>query len=245
MVSGLQQSLLAELASTRKNNEYHDLIISCKGTEWRVHRVIVCTQSEYFKKACQAGFQEGKTGCIDLKEEDPTMIDRLVNYLYSCDYDDYATLPLTNSQRQFPAEYPIQTRQLACVVNMYVIGDRYEIAGLRNLSKAKFSTALPIRWNKENFLDIVRTIYDDTVPSDRGLRDCLTPIFKERGLELRSRAAFKDLLRIPDFAADFVEAWMSSDQRGIPTEFRQCAADLRMRPFDQDCMSGDLKEEMV
>ncbi|KAL8768425.1 MAG: hypothetical protein Q9209_005331 [Squamulea sp. 1 TL-2023] len=238
LVSELQKTLLVQLSNAQKTDKYHDLIISCKGTEWRVHRVIVCTQSEYFEKACQTGLKEGKTGRIDLKEEDPAMIDRLVNYLYKCNYDDYATLPLTNSQRQFPAEYPIQTRQLACIVDMYVRGDRYQIAGLKDLSKAKFSAALPNRWNKENLLDVIWTIYDNTVSSDRGLRDCLTPILREHAPELRSHAAFKNMLKNQEFATDFIEAWTSSDRQGPQAAFRQCPSCNKLFSWDAKLKCG-------
>ncbi|KAL8851080.1 MAG: hypothetical protein Q9221_003976 [Calogaya cf. arnoldii] len=173
--------------------------------------------------------QEGNTGRIDLKEDDPEMIDKLVNYLYNCDYDDHATVPttqLTDGQQQAldsQHQHTPQTRRLGCNVDMYVIGDRCQLAGLKDLAKHKFSAALPACWNKENIIEVIRTIYDNTLPSDHGLRSCLVPLFQKHGQTLRWMDAFKELLKTyGEFAADFIEAWMSSDQHGPPKAFLQC-----------------------
>jgi hypothetical protein len=38
------------------NDKYSDLCISCGGREFKVHRAIVCTQSDFFANACDGPF---------------------------------------------------------------------------------------------------------------------------------------------------------------------------------------------
>lgn len=38
------------------SSEYSDLTITCRGREWRVHKSVVCTQCDPFRKACNGDF---------------------------------------------------------------------------------------------------------------------------------------------------------------------------------------------
>ncbi|KAI4115945.1 MAG: hypothetical protein LQ345_003554 [Seirophora villosa] len=97
---------------------------------------------------------------------------------------------------------------LALNVGMYIIGDRFRLSQLKDLAKEKFSAALIERWNKENLADVIRTIYDNTMPSDRPLRDCLVPTLQTNKKALREDEDFMDVVRTHgDFAIDLVDAW--------------------------------------
>lgn len=39
------------------SGEYSDLVISCRGKEYHVHKAIVCTQSGFLAAACHPGFK--------------------------------------------------------------------------------------------------------------------------------------------------------------------------------------------
>ncbi|KAL8768424.1 MAG: hypothetical protein Q9209_005330 [Squamulea sp. 1 TL-2023] len=65
-----------------------DLTISCGELQWKVHRIVVYSHSDWFRKACQPGFKEGKTALINLEEENTALIEKLVDYFYGFDYDD-------------------------------------------------------------------------------------------------------------------------------------------------------------
>ncbi|KAI4202519.1 MAG: hypothetical protein LQ350_002462 [Teloschistes chrysophthalmus] len=147
---------------------------------------------------------QGETQVVELKEEDPIMLDKLIHYLYKFDYvDDDGRQSQTQSNAQ-----KSDTQTLAVNAGMYIMGDRYNLLELKDLAKAKFTTALQSSWDKENLPEVIRTIYDNTLPSDRGLRDCLVPIFKAHKATLRARPAFMQLVRTHgDFAVDLVDAW--------------------------------------
>ncbi|KAL8870252.1 MAG: hypothetical protein Q9174_003662 [Haloplaca sp. 1 TL-2023] len=178
-----QKAFLQQLVLAKQSEDYHDLIISCEGRQWKVHRVV-----------------EGETQSIDLKEEDPDLIEALVDYLYSFDYED-------RRQAQ-PSLQSSASKTLSINANMYIVGDRYNLRELKDLARQKFQTALSKSWDKENLPDVIRTIYDNTLSSDRGLRDCLIPILQSQKTVLRAREAFMQLVSCHgEFAIDLIDAW--------------------------------------
>lgn len=48
-----------DLSSAYQSGEWTDLEITCKGHRWRVHRVVVCTQSDFFAAALRHDFKVG------------------------------------------------------------------------------------------------------------------------------------------------------------------------------------------
>lgn len=167
--------------------------------------------------------QEGKTNRLDLQEESPAVVAKLVNYLYTCDYDDSVLdFPEHDSEdnnangseeasnedsRERSDSQAFMPGKLALHARMYVVGDQYCIDQLKLLAKIKFSAALVNCWDKEDFPEIIRFIYDNTVSKDRGLRESLVPILLQHQEELRADDAFMDVVETHgEFAKDFVNA---------------------------------------
>ncbi|KAL5114352.1 hypothetical protein ACEQ8H_007742 [Pleosporales sp. CAS-2024a] len=81
---------LYRMASARsyKNGDFSDLTITCGALKFNVHAVVVCSACKFFQKSVKfAVGKEAQEKCIDLPEDDPEMIRRLVTYLYLGDYD--------------------------------------------------------------------------------------------------------------------------------------------------------------
>lgn len=96
---------------------------------------------------------------------------------------------------------------LALNAGMYIIGDRFDLSQLKDLAKAKFSAALIERWDKESLPKVIRTIYENTSTSDRGLRDCLVPTLLQHTKALREDEDFMEIVKTHgDFAVDLVDA---------------------------------------
>lgn len=70
------------------SDSWSDFTITCGEIEWDCHRAIICTRSNYFQKACQNHFKEGKSQYIELKDEEPDMILKMLLFLYSSDYPE-------------------------------------------------------------------------------------------------------------------------------------------------------------
>ena len=48
--------LLGGLAQLRSEEKYCDFVIECENAKFSVHRIILCSRSEYFDKACSGQF---------------------------------------------------------------------------------------------------------------------------------------------------------------------------------------------
>ncbi|QGA16299.1 hypothetical protein EYB26_003966 [Talaromyces marneffei] len=79
---------LAELLATlMMDPKYSDLTLECDGETFAVHKAIVLTQSVVLEKACQAHWKEGKDNVIQITEFDVRTVRRMVEFLYTGDYD--------------------------------------------------------------------------------------------------------------------------------------------------------------
>ncbi|KAF2846717.1 hypothetical protein T440DRAFT_501587 [Plenodomus tracheiphilus IPT5] len=76
-----------------KVGDFTDLLISCGNLRFDVHQVLVCSTCDFFKKSVSFGKErEGRR--IDLPEDDPDMICRLIDYCYLGNYDPCDDLAL-------------------------------------------------------------------------------------------------------------------------------------------------------
>jgi hypothetical protein len=66
---------------------YSDLEVRCGAYSGKVHKAIMCTQSEWFANAVkEERFLEGETGVIQLHEDNPEAVRAMVQFLYTSDY---------------------------------------------------------------------------------------------------------------------------------------------------------------
>ncbi|KAI0839443.1 hypothetical protein F5Y06DRAFT_303167 [Hypoxylon sp. FL0890] len=63
------------------NDEYTDVEVTCGGRQWRLHRMVLCQRSSWFKAAFNGSFMEA-SGKIDIREWSPDLIEGLVTYIY-------------------------------------------------------------------------------------------------------------------------------------------------------------------
>jgi len=186
-----------------KSGEFADFVIKCEGREWKVHRVIISSRSGYFRKACQEAFREGMDKCINLEEEDPYMVEKMLLSLYTLDDQESQQIHPKEHQKT-PASKSMDTskvvhrvpridpcQELLTNAEMYAMGDKYDIPRLRQLSMARFSHLLEIvakDWNRcdlEVLPQVIECVFQTTVCSDRGLRDPLVPVLKTHWLHIQ------------------------------------------------------------
>ncbi|KAI4111027.1 MAG: hypothetical protein LQ345_006887 [Seirophora villosa] len=78
----------SQMASLLDSGKYSDLTITCLGHAFHVHRVFLCSASKFFAAACDGGFKEAEDSQIDLSDDDPKALGRLLRYVYTTDYND-------------------------------------------------------------------------------------------------------------------------------------------------------------
>ncbi|KAI0584083.1 Kelch repeat and BTB domain-containing protein 1 [Pyrenophora tritici-repentis] len=219
-----------------KNGDFTDLVISCGGSEFAVHSVVVGSACEFFAKSLKFPGKEAEKRRIDLQEDDPEMIRRLVAYLYVGDYDPshkvgikaFGNIKQHKSDTEAALTYHPRNLQLkdaehlkcACLApnltkieqlvfsigtpelaltssigetickgiqvkepltihaTMYALADKYQVAGLGGVAKAKFEETLHHHSNSVDFINAVQIAYSSTPDSNRGLRDTVVRAFR-------------------------------------------------------------------
>ncbi|KAL5332136.1 BTB/POZ protein [Aspergillus crustosus] len=85
MAGKKKEHLLDLIASLHLNSEYSDLKIICKGRTFPAHKLVVCSRSEYFKRACFGEFKETRDP-IRLDNTDPVLLEKVLEFLYTGNY---------------------------------------------------------------------------------------------------------------------------------------------------------------
>lgn len=138
-------------------------------------------------------------------EDDPDIVDRMIDYLYRLDYDDQP-----NSASKKPSDGRLVTNSL-----VYALADKYEIWSLKEVAKTKIAKLINEEWNDDSFLAAVETAWTTTPQSDRGLRELFIPVLREHKTELITKEMYIEAVRsIGDLAVDMMQA-LSSLTEGL------------------------------
>ncbi|KAI9878895.1 MAG: hypothetical protein M1830_010199 [Pleopsidium flavum] len=158
--------------------------------------------------------KEAETRTIELKEDDPYMVWRMILYLYCLDYNDLkVVLPSGVSSEDFA------NNAILINVHMYTMGDKYGIGGLKKVAEAKFEDAVKQMENPLQFLPAVVKIYKSTPAADRGLRDVTVRLATLSVKSLMASTTFKEIVvKVPEFACDVIN-WTSKNATKPATTF--------------------------
>ncbi|KAI6289622.1 hypothetical protein MCOR27_000118 [Pyricularia oryzae] len=133
---------------------------------------------------------EGFEGVITLHDNEPLVIDMMIQYLYLLDYK-----PAYDPSFQFAeSKQNASAPDLLLHTKMYAIADNYAIAGLKALAVVKFKSSAGEAWNIKDFLDAAIEAYSSTVETDRDMRNAVVQMFARRK-ELLELDEVKNLVR--------------------------------------------------
>ena len=141
---------------------------------------------------------------MTLAENDPDIVERMIDYLYLSDYNDVAA----STEGFDPNDCRLWINAL-----VYVIAGQYAIPHLQTVARKKTEAALAGNWKEdgtdESFVKALDLVWTTTPQSDRGLRDCYLAFVNSHTAELRNSKSFFELLRSnADFMVNVVEsAW--------------------------------------
>ncbi|KAK0367797.1 BTB/POZ domain-containing protein [Colletotrichum limetticola] len=175
-----QKDLLGSLESLYKTGIYSDLTIRSAAKTYSVHRAIVCPRSDFLAGACRSPFQESSDGLIALSDDDPCVIDMMMQYFYLLDYRQslYTDGLLQSSELEQK-----QAASVSCLLlhaKVYSAAEKYAVDGLKDLAVAKFKAAAAQFWDPSDFLYAASEAYTSTIDTDRGLRDAVLEAFAAR-----------------------------------------------------------------
>lgn len=79
--------LVDSLRRVLAKGQHSDLMATCGSDTYKVHRVIVCERSAFIAGALRFRGVESADHTIDLSDEEPAIVELLVQYLYEGDYE--------------------------------------------------------------------------------------------------------------------------------------------------------------
>ena len=93
---------------------------------------------------------------------------------------------------------------------MYTIGDKYDIPGLRSLARQKFESDIVVDWQQATFIPIIDLVYGPDGPGDGGLRRTVCEVALQNLRSLSTLPAFDLILqKTPDFAYEFAQVMIA------------------------------------
>ncbi|RMY49792.1 hypothetical protein D0865_07286 [Hortaea werneckii] len=153
------QSLLSEVAELWRTGEGSDITIKCEGREFKVHRLIA---------ACQNGMLESQTGVIEHKTFDADTVERLLEYVYTRDYQ--LPEPTAVSVRAIGTSEPnggtdevtITDANAKCILHtrMYAIGDYYQLPTLKDRALFRVQSAVQVEFEADGFAYVVKEVHE-------------------------------------------------------------------------------------
>ncbi|KAI0138192.1 BTB/POZ protein [Hypoxylon sp. NC0597] len=80
-------SLTEENKKLWEDDFMKDAIIECGNRVWKVHKLILATRSEWFKKALCGQFTESQCAKVVIHEQDPKHVNWILTWIYSREFD--------------------------------------------------------------------------------------------------------------------------------------------------------------
>ncbi|TKA82108.1 hypothetical protein B0A55_01824 [Friedmanniomyces simplex] len=205
-------SLPKGAADLFRTSKYSDITIVCGGQNWDLHKSIICTQSDFFAKACNWLSRQAKPARIDLcDDDDSAAVAAMLYFFYHGDYrvsDDHSDdfLPMVLH------------------VKLYVMADKYFNERLRRAAFAKLAVDMYLGWKTNAFADAVAEIYAPHSGKHDELRELAvmrtrghaSSLFRER----KRYAGFRAMAwSTPEFAADVARALATGGGiKGVPVK---------------------------
>ncbi|OCL05311.1 hypothetical protein AOQ84DRAFT_257261, partial [Glonium stellatum] len=127
------------------SQEYADLTITCQGRAFHTHKLVLCSQSDFFAKA------EGELYSIDMKDGDLDAVASLLDFFYLRDY------------KISPPDGPLLFH-----IKVYALAEKILWDPLKILAENKFEASLASKWDSITFPLAIRFVYDVAPPGQRG-----------------------------------------------------------------------------
>ncbi|KAK6442394.1 hypothetical protein LTR95_001376 [Oleoguttula sp. CCFEE 5521] len=131
------------------NERYADFTMQCETRKWKVHKAIICPQSE-----------EGATQCFTFMETTPDVVNAMPTYFYTHDYYDTKVEVLLNAR-------------------VYGLAEQHLCEPLKDLACKKLASHLDAEWGNAQLVLAVETVYNTEPKGESRLRDCVLAVVRQ------------------------------------------------------------------
>ena len=203
------------------SGKYSDLTLKCGSRSWKVHKSVLCLQSDFFAKACDGTFkvrndgltrsglpltelQEAHTNTIDLSGDNEYTIAAMIHFMYHGNYDAAQILPSAENEAG-----------VAMLLHVRIVGlaQKYFVEPLQ-----KYAQELAIdtmkNWDGASsiFAEAVNAIYTGTenVSSGTTLRESAVSVAMDNALLIfgpSTEHRFRTREILLDETPGFMEDW--------------------------------------
>ncbi|KAJ5489171.1 BTB/POZ protein [Penicillium diatomitis] len=179
---------------------FSDMEILCQGITFKVHQAIVCTQSSYFYSAMCDGFKESIEKAINIEDDTPETMERVLSFLYLREYSEdgriiqyqqpISALPICDhesgsSLSENKPEISEPANQAAFNnIEVFIAADKYAILPLKTLATLKFSRWANTNCSSPMFHEVVQKVMTSVPPHESTLREVIADIISRHVFDL-------------------------------------------------------------
>lgn len=161
---------------------------------------------------------------LNLVDDKPDIVEKLIQILYTRDYDDGKSRP--------------DGEALITNIALYVAGDKFDVAALKTLAE-KDESAVAVAWKSVSFIPSLRLLYAETPESDRLLKDVAIKAAASHAKELVKNNEFMKLCKENgEIGADVLEAHVLSDLAAEAAQSASAAQAFVPRGVCPGCLSS-------
>ncbi|RAL15393.1 uncharacterized protein BO97DRAFT_440806 [Aspergillus homomorphus CBS 101889] len=184
--------LVASIKRYYVSSEFSDLTVHTKIQEFKVHRLVVCGQSEFFSRLYKNEWAENMKNEVNIYEDDPHAIEAMFRSMYGLEYDSRAG---------------DHTSSLIFAIKAYQVADKYLVSRLKTRAVERFRALVEKCWQTDDFHDfrIIIAEVSERTRRDQDLWRILTRISADYIAGLGDNESFRNALEDSNgFAADLV-----------------------------------------
>ncbi|KAG6311887.1 hypothetical protein E4U22_002296 [Claviceps purpurea] len=212
-----QYNFVRTIAKDCNDEALCDLEIVCGGRSFPAHRNVVCLHSSVIRAAFLGPWKEAARGMFEIKETSHTLVRRMLDYIYTGDYDNFDSSILVKKDHLSPqevAELDIAD-YLTLHMKMMELGDMYMVEGLNQLTSEKFAEHLASQTPRDILVTIVPKVYALKIDSSDTIREvvvsCMSNKISRLPLEDDVEESLKDVAKnVPEFTCDLVKSYIKA-----------------------------------
>ncbi|KAL9113914.1 MAG: hypothetical protein Q9227_002048 [Pyrenula ochraceoflavens] len=158
--------------------QFSDVTVLCGGFRWKLHRIILCSKSSYFKGMLCGNFKEAKEQLVTIEDETPSIVARAIVFLYT---SDYSTRDIKSHSEQFTGlsdtftDISNRSRKSASVhAALFALGDYWGVPSLQKVAQENFFSSISDTFQLQNpsisdeefaeLIDAYKLIFENATP---------------------------------------------------------------------------------